>query len=175
MNCNEALALIEALPLAALTPAQRTAIERHTRDCTACLSALASAQRLDQQLRDMPEPATPVDLEAAIMLRVAQIDAARAPVPRTTELIAVAHKQIERRIRLATHGGAALALTAQMYALFTGEAAISFTGSLLRSGMHGLVALPPAQPSTLFLATGVLVYLAGMFASVDKTGTHAPP
>ncbi|PKM16133.1 MAG: hypothetical protein CVV12_05125 [Gammaproteobacteria bacterium HGW-Gammaproteobacteria-2] len=172
MNCNQALALIEALPLAALTPAQRAAIERHARDCNACRSALADAQQFDTQLHNMPEPAAPAGLEAAIMQRVAQIDAARAPVPRTTTAIAVSQNQIEQRIRMATRGGAVLALSSQMYALFAGEATISFAGSLIRGGMQGLIALPPAQPSTLFLAAGVVVYLAGMFASVDKIGTR---
>lgn len=168
MNCSEARALIEALPLTEYDAAQRAAIEHHARDCDACQRALASARQLDSQLHELAGPTPPIDLETAIMRRIAQIDATRAPAPRTATTAISPHSRIDRRVRMATRSGAALALTTQMYALLSGEATIPLASSLLKGGMQGLIALPPAQPSTLFLAAGVLVYLAGLFGSVDS-------
>lgn len=168
MNCSEARAMIEALPLTEYDPAQRAAIERHTRGCAACQRALASARRLDSQLHELTGPTPSTDLETAIMQRIAQIDATRAMVPHKATTAIVSQNRIDRRVRMATGGGAALALTTQMYPLLSGEATVSLAGSLLKGGMQGLIALPPVQPSTLFLAAGVLVYVAGLFGSVNS-------
>ncbi len=168
MNCPEARALIEALPLAEYDAAQRAAIARHARGCATCQRALASTRRLDSRLHELTAPTPPIDLETAIMQRIAQIDATRAMVPHKAPTAIVSQSRIDRRVRMATHGGAATAITAQMYALFSGEATVHLASSLLKGGMQGLIALPPAQPSTLALAAGVLVYVAGLFGSVNR-------
>ena len=159
-------ALIDALPLAELTLPQLDAAERHARDCTPCSDALAAAKDLDSQLNRLAEPSLPAGFAAAVLLRAAHLDEERAAASREASPAPAAKANSDRFTWAAVLAGLAIALGTQMYGFFAGEATFRLTSSLVKADGTGLIEMPQAEPAVAVLAAGLLLYLAGMFASV---------
>jgi len=75
MTCAHVLGLIDAGPFADYPRAHLDAAWEHARTCATCGPALAAADRLARDLVGLPQPAPPPDLAAAVIARIARIEA----------------------------------------------------------------------------------------------------
>ena len=123
----------------------------------------------------LPEPAPPVELAAVIIARTARLDEEGAAARRDPSRVDAAKTRSDRLAWAAVLVGVAVGVAAQVYGLFGGELTFDFTTSRIGGWTDGLGEVPRVGPVVMVLAAGLLVYLAGLFATVRGTGTPDPP
>ena len=80
MTCAHVLGLIDAGPFADYPRAHLDAAWEHARTCATCGPALEAADRLAKDLAALPQPVPPPDLAAAVIARIARIEAEKPAV-----------------------------------------------------------------------------------------------
>ena len=170
MTCKQVLALIDAVPIAEWRPAQLEAAERHGRDCSRCHDALADAREMGSALADRPEPALPQDLAATTMARIARLEDEQTVPVRDGSKSAEAAVGGNRRAWVWVLAGHAAGLGALAFLVLTGGSVPDVTSSRISGGMGSLVNTPQSAPVALVLATGLLLYVAGLFAPLRSRG-----
>jgi len=163
MTCRHVLGLIDAGPFADYPRAHLDAAWQHARQCATCGPALGAAAALTADLSALPQPAPPPDLTAAVLARVAQI----AP---TTARAAAARPAVTRDWSAwATAVGGVTAGFAIVWALPPGHwVSINIAPLSVGSMTTGLVTMPPTTTGALVLATGLALYVAGLFAPLSR-------
>ena len=124
----------------------------------------------ESDLEQLPEPAVPEGLTAAITLRIARFDEDRAGGITETPHIAVAGTGRERWAWAAALTGLVVGLGTQVYRLAVGEATLNFTSSRIIGGLDGVVEMLPASPAVAVLGVGLLLFLAGFLDPVRGMG-----
>ena len=153
MTCAHVLGLIDAGPFADFPPAYLDAAWQHARQCATCRPALEAATALTADLGALPQAAPPPDLAAVVMARIARIEP-------------------EESAPAAADGSEWRGWAAALGGLGAGAAIVLLThlGERPLMGLRRLPAGLDAMPSTitgvLALAVGVVVYAAGLFASL---------
>jgi len=168
MTCTHVLGLIDAGPFADYPPAHLEAAWRHARQCATCGPALEAATALTAGLAALPQLAPPPDLSAIVMARIGQIvpiDHAPA-VAVTPEIQAPAGTHDWSA--WATVGGLAAGLAMVLWTLVADEAPMDVTWPRVRWSAAGLIATPSTATAALGLATGLVLYVVGLFSSIRK-------
>jgi hypothetical protein len=162
MTCAHVLDLIDAGPFAGCSAAHLAAAWEHAQGCPTCGPALGAATALTAGLSQMPQVAAPPTLAASVLARIARIDEiAPASVPQGSN----ARSSTRDWSWWATAAGVVLVVLAMLPG--PDGAATSGSGLLaIRGVTMGLVATPSATIATLLLATGLVVYMAGLFAPI---------
>jgi hypothetical protein len=109
-------------------------------------------------ISQLPEPAPPTTLTASVMARIAR-EADRETAPATA---AFARQRGEWIFWLWITTGLAIVLGSTVQGWLSGGSLPDLTSP--RIGFGGLTLMPFDGPVTVFIAIGVLVYLAGLFA-----------
>jgi hypothetical protein len=152
MTCQHVLDLIDAGPFAGQSPAHLDAAWRHARECATCGPALGAMTALTSDLAALPAPAPPPDLAAAVMARLARLDAA-PPVPAPAPPGAWPARTI-------VLGG----LVAVLVVMFLPSPKPFWL-------TWGRLAVPSPSVAALLLVAGLTLYAGGMFASLaDRRG-----
>ena len=125
---------------------------------------------LESDLKRLPEPALPEGLSASITARIARVDEERAAAALESPRVVRTESGRARLAWAAALAGATVGLGAQAYRLAVGEAALDLTSPRLGGLMTGVVEMLPATPAAAFLAMGLLLYLAGLFAPLRDAG-----
>jgi hypothetical protein len=164
MTCTHVLGLIDAGPFVDYPRGHLDAAWQHARECATCGPALKAATALNTDLATLPQPTWPRDLAPAVLARIAQIEQLRS---------VQASAAIRERSAAATTrewsafapalGGVAAALA---IVLSMPPGGMPFDSPMLNVDMMraGLVALPWTTTGALVLATGLGLYVAGLFA-----------
>ncbi len=145
MTCAHVIGLVDAGPFADVSREQLDAARVHARACAACAAALRTAGRLAVDLRVLAQPAPPPHLEAVVLARIAQ---AERPAAAARSRRSAAHWAVGATVA----GGLVAGFGAQGMAV-------------------GQAATPVAIVSMLAFAAGLGLYLIGLFAPVDRTGS----
>ena len=175
MTLKHVHTLVEALPLAEHPRHELEAAESHARDCIECRQVLDAARWLDSELGRQPEPAAPEGLAATILARTARLDDETAPAPRDRSREPVATARSDRLSWAAALAGIAIGVGAEIYGVLSGTSHLDLTSSRIGQGATGLIEILDAGPSVIVLAAGLLLYLAGVFASLNGDDTSHPP
>lgn len=116
----------------------------------------------------LPEPAPPVEFRAAVMARIAR-EADQEPTA-TSRAETAARRRQDRLGWVLPLAGLAIVLCAILYGWLGTGPLPDFTSSRIGSG--GVNPVPAAGPIAPVLGFGVLLYLAGLFAPIQR-GTGA--
>ncbi|MEN8377066.1 MAG: hypothetical protein ABFS34_16705 [Gemmatimonadota bacterium] len=125
---------------------------------------------LESDLTRLPEPESPAGLSAGVMARIARLEKERTVGAGEPPRVAVTKAGRERLAWAAALAGVTAGLGAQAYRLFVGEATFQLTSLRISGGMQGIIEMPPASPAVAVLAAGLLLYLGGLFASLNGAG-----
>jgi hypothetical protein len=123
---------------------------------------------LKERLADLPEPTMPEGLAARTMARIARLeDEPATPASRSPEggVLGVGGTGRAWALALAGH---AVGFGALVFVLLTGGSSASDLTSSRIGGLGSLAGIPETAPVTLALATGLLLYLAGLFAPLRR-------
>ena len=162
MTCTHVIDLIDAGPFADYPRAHLDSAWEHARQCATCGPALQAAIALTTNLRALPSPAPPPYLAGAVLRRIAQIDQAdssHAPAmhePRT------AFSTRDWSAWPTALGGLAAGL-AIVLSMPPDGVAIDIASPRVGGLTAGLVAMPSTTQGALILATGLVLYVAGLF------------
>jgi hypothetical protein len=163
MTCTHVLGLIDAGSFADYSRAHLDAAWEHARQCATCGPALRAATALTAELGSLPQPSPPPDLTAAILARVARIEAA-TPAPAAMMEARAPSVARDWSSWATALGGVATGL-AIVWSTLRGDGA-PIDNAL--PGVHGitagLVAMPSTTTGALVLAAGLVLYTAGLFA-----------
>lgn len=164
MNCSHVLGLIDAGPFADYPAPHLDAAWRHATECATCGAALAASRALASGLAALPQPAPPPDLAAAVLARIARLDEAPARTSAGVRSAAPAWPAWAATL------GALAAAVAIVLSMWRGGgpafADVMSPGAVLPAG--GLVPLPDTIAGVVFLAAGLVLYAAGLFAAVSS-------
>lgn len=175
MTCTDVREIIEVLPVTEWSRHQRERVQRHAHNCTGCQSALTAANALDSSLKRLPEPALPESLAAGIMARMARVSEER--IARKAVVASTRSRPSATRVSMsagrdvlswvAALGGIAVGFGTQVYRIARGGGAIDLTTSRVGE-WGGLLAVPDASASTLLVAIGLSLYIAGFLAPLMR-------
>ncbi len=176
MTCHRFLTLIDALPRAEWTAAQREAIERHAGECAPCRSALAAADALEASWAGWPEPDAPPGLASSVMARIARLEdrtdtAAAQPADGRASAngLAWTNGLANGVAWSAAAAGSIIGLGAQVYALLSGSSPRDL-GSWGAGAWSGLVHLSQWSSVTQFVPVGLVLYLWGFLMLLRPGG-----
>src|SRR5436305_12462754 len=82
LTCNEALDLLEPYVDGDLAPAEAGRLGSHLESCPACASELALAERIQRELRALPQLDCPPEIVERVRRQGAEVVAFRRPLPR---------------------------------------------------------------------------------------------
>ncbi len=164
MTCPHVLGLIDAGPFADYPRAHVAAAWQHARQCPTCGPALEAASRLTADLQALAQPAPPPELASVVLARIARIDQDLA-APAAARPEARARASIgDWSVQAAALGGLAAAVAIVM-SMPPGGGLPAYIASPAVGGLtSGLVAMPSSGTYALILATGLMLYVAGLFA-----------
>ena len=178
MKCEQALALLDALPFVSVEAAKFVSLEAHLDSCAQCRKARDEIESLSLALSRIPEPAPFEDLTASVLGRIAEVSA----VPQE-EKVALKEESGEQTVTPRAFGslsddarsrgaqwwgwtvlpvGLALAFGAEVYRMATGQAPLRLTEPLIQGGLS-FADLPAASPSLWILVAGLLLCTVGLF------------
>lgn len=166
MTCKDVVTLLDRLPLAEWPSRQLAQARRHARECTECQLALAAAETLEIELRQLPEPAPQEGSAAAVLLRIERLDEDRDPAGSDAEQVAPSGSGRDWPAWATAAAGAGIGLGALAYGWIAGAATFDPAPPLVRFESRALLELPPSEPAVVALAAGVLLCIAGLFNSV---------
>jgi hypothetical protein len=171
MICKNIRAIIDAFPAHEWERHQHDRVNRHVAKCVDCRSALIVANALDAGLRRLPNPAPPAGLAGRIMARTARLEEVPVATPgassRDTTKITAENAARDVLAWTAALGGAAIALGSQLALLIRGEVPVALT-PLTIGGWSHLIEMPDASITTLMLAAGLCLCVAGFLASLRE-------
>jgi hypothetical protein len=122
---------------------------------------------LETELRRLPEPSRPASLSAAIMARTRHVDDRRAAATSVVQPATVRSRR-DHLAWAAVIAGIAIGLGMQVFTYATAGFRVDSTAQWIRVGPTALLDSGHLGPGVLALATGLTLYLVGLFASVDS-------
>jgi hypothetical protein len=171
MRCNQVNALIDGAPLAEATPMQLEAAELHARHCERCGPVLQAAERFEGTLARLAEPEAPDSLTAGLIARIERLDVETPSLATgTATSVSAPHT------RLAWSGlltGAAVGVGIRAYQVLAGATPLGLTAPRIGGWGERLSHVPPLGPGIVLVA-GLLLYLAGLWASTRVTNSLEP-
>jgi hypothetical protein len=165
MTCAHVLGLIDAGPLADYPRAHLEMAWRHARECATCAPALQAAAALTAGLETLPRPAAPLDLEAIVMARIARVERDRQPAAAAAASATSGGHWMSWPIWTTVLGGVAAAVS-----IVTTMRPIDLASPKVGGIAASLVAMPPIGTSALILTAGLVLYVAGLFGSIQDRG-----
>lgn len=166
MNCNDCRRWIATTSLAAMPPQVRDTLERHAEQCAACANELDAARAFELRLATLEAPQVPSSLEDLIMRAVLETDEARALATQTAAEPVRSDASADAFALRALGLGAALAVLTKCLALLHGDAAFNLFVPLVQGGFEGLAQMPQHGGIAIGLATGAVLLLGGLLASI---------
>lgn len=155
MQCVDVLDLVEPIAAGDLLPDER--VREHLHSCPRCAGALASAQRLETQLKGLEFPAAPPAFAARVLQRIRR-DRWRS------------EQNVDRLFNVAI-AAALILIAGGLLALLNVGAVISLTGSvwaLLKEGTRETVRTAAPTALTYVAAAGLLASALGMWAWAER-------
>ena len=161
MSCIHVLSLIDRLPTREWRSGEFERVERHLCDCARCRSVFVAARELESQLTRLPAPPARPELSANIASRASALYEERRS--RSNDVKPAAPIPADRRAWATMLLGAANGVGAQIYGLVTGAWSFEWISPFFGGSTGRVLELLQLGPSVYFLATGLLLYLAGLF------------
>ena len=155
MSCPDVLDLVEPIAAGDLVPDER--VRDHLHSCPQCAGALASAQRLEAQLKAMEIPAAPPAFTTQVLQRIRR-DRWQS------------EQNVDRLFNLAIVA-AVIFIAAGLLALLNVDTVISLTGSMwtaLKEGSRQTARTAAPTVGTYVAAAGLLVSALGMWAWAER-------
>jgi hypothetical protein len=168
MTCRRMLALMDAVPRSEWTAAEREAAKHHMDECARCRGAKADVTALETGLAGLPEPAVPDGLTTAVMARIARVGDARERA--VAEGAQRAETRSVRRAGWWALAGQAAGLAALAFLAVRGGVPPDLTSPRIGLDTSSVVPLPEGTLTWIVLATGFLLYIAGLFAPLRRGG-----
>lgn len=169
MTCRHVLGLIDAGPFADYPRAHLDAAWQHARHCPTCGPALEADAALTADLASLPYPAPPPGLAATVLARIAQSE------PTDPALAAAATREATSPSILSAWptwatalGGLGAGITAVLSAPLDRGAAIGVPWLPPPGLSAGFAAMPSSSLAALMLASGLGLYIIGLFTSFDR-------
>jgi predicted anti-sigma-YlaC factor YlaD len=155
MKCSDVLDLVEPIAAGDLLPDER--VRDHLHSCPQCAGALASAQRLEAQLKGMEFPAAPPAFATQVLQRIRR-DKWQS------------EQNVDRLFNLAIVT-AVILLAGGVLALLNVETLISLTASAwtaLKEGSRETARTAAPTVGTYIAAVGLLASALGMWAWAER-------
>jgi uncharacterized membrane protein YidH (DUF202 family) len=155
MMCSDVLDLVEPIAAGDLLPDER--LRDHLHSCPRCAGALASAQRLETQLKGMEFPAAPPAFATEVLQRIRR-DKWQS------------EQNVDRLFNVAIVA-AVILIAAGVVAMLNVEAVISLTGSMwtvLKEGSRETARTAAPTLGTYIAAAGLLASALGMWAWAER-------
>ncbi len=163
MTCAHVLGLIDAGPFADYPRAHLDAAREHARHCATCGSALEVATALTADLGALAQPIPPHDLTAAVLARIAQVDV----VPATDAAMAETSVRSRDWSAWTALGGLAAGIAIVLFTRLGAAVPIDIAVPRVRGMTAGLVGMPTTMTAALLVASGLVLYVSGLFAPLD--------
>jgi hypothetical protein len=162
MTCEHVLDVIDAAPFVDVAPATLEAALAHARTCVTCGPALERAEALTVDLGALAHPAPPVEFANIVLARIAQIDARAedAAIDKVPSSPAASRLPVWSAAAIAFAASVAMALLTIVRSLTTAPATPPGSGFL------SMTAMLATTRDLLPLAAVLLVFVAGLFATV---------
>jgi hypothetical protein len=129
---------------------------------------------LRAELENLPQPAPPPCLDTAVMVRIADLEGRRAAGADERRRAAAAATHRHRRAWAVSLSGAAAAVGALAYMAVEGAVGLPIA-SRLTTFPGAPLAMPAASPAVLVMATGLVLYVAGLVAPARHSPLRRPP
>jgi len=169
MTCRHVLGLIDAGPFADYPRAHLDAAWQHARQCPTCGPALEAATALTAGLSALPHPAPARDLTAAVLARIAQVDSTGIPHTAPTRPEATMPSVTRDWPAWATAlGGIGAGFAMVLWTPLGGAAPMDIAWLRLPGMPSDPVAMFSTTPAALVLASGLALYVTGLFAQVRR-------
>ena len=155
MNCPDVLDLVEPIAAGDLVPDDR--VRDHLQSCPGCAGALASAQRLEAQLKAMEFPAAPPAFASRVLQRIRR-DRWQS------------EQNVDRLFNVAMVA-AVILIAGGVLAMLNLETVITLTGSawaLLKEGSRETARTAAPTVVTYLAAVGLLASALAMWAWAER-------
>ena len=162
MTCEHVLDVIDAGPFVHVAPATLEAALAHARTCATCGPAVETAEALTIDLAALAHPAPPPEFANVVLARIAQIDAGveDAAIDKVSSSPAASRLPVWSAAAIAFAASVAMAVLTIARNLTT--APVTPPGS----GFFSMTAMVATTRDLLPFAAVLLVFVAGLFATV---------